>query len=264
MAGLVSPAVGAVMLLCALLSAPAAHSRASTDSEEAVGESTAALILGATPLLADDAAQRYLNLVGASIASITGSPYQWRFAMIDSADINAFALPGGIVLVTKGMATLARSEDELAYVLAHEIAHVLHQHHYRVVLRQRAAVAANSLLASDAGTEFRDLSIASAELFARGLDKRAEFQADRVGVIWMARAGYDPAAALGILESLSSIEGNSDRADWLFATHPSPMKRLDHLLASGLAELALGESKDELRKRRFQVFRRTIAGSGSQ
>ncbi len=224
-------------------------------SEEEVGVAAAARILGAAPLIDSASAQKYVNLVGSTLGQHSLGDHKWRFGLITTESINAFAAPGGFVLVTSGLVKSLHSEDELAFVIAHEMAHVLRGHHYKVVLRQKLAQqAAQSLQSTGVGVDAA-LSQASAEIYARGLDKGAEFEADRVGVELMARAGYDPAAAVGVLERLYSIKGNDPRAELLFSTHPSPAERLDALLQSGLDTLTrpapVSLSAREARFRRF-------------
>ena len=206
--------------------------------EEVVGATAAARIMGTAPLVESQAAQRYVNLVGSSIASRSDTTYKWRFGLIKSDSVNAFAAPGGFVLVTAGLVKSLQSEDELAFVLAHEIAHVVKRHHYRVVLRQRLAEQASAKLQASMG-EPADaaLSQASAQIYARGLDKTSEYEADRLGVELMTQAGYDPAAAMGVLERLQKIKGDDPRAELLFSTHPSPAERLDTVLQTGVEQL---------------------------
>ncbi len=141
-------------------------------------------------------------------------------------------------MVTSGLVKQLQNEDELAFVLAHEVAHVLQRHHYRVVLRQRLAeTAAKNLQAATGDAGNTALSQASAQIYARGLDKNSEFEADRLGVELMARAGYDPAASVGVLERLQRLKGDDPRAELLFSTHPSPAERLDTLLQTGVDAL---------------------------
>ncbi len=226
---------------------------AATD-EENVGNAAAAKILAAAPLVKDAAVQEYLNLVGNGIAAGLQLPYRWRFGLIESDHVNAFALPGGVILVTRGMARLISNEDELAYVLSHEIAHVARKHHYKVVQRQRLAAKANTALESMGDGSLKDLAGASAQIYARGLDKSAEFEADRLGVEIMTRAGYDPAAALGVLDTLANVDGGDGKAEWLFATHPQPTQRIDQLVNAGIADLPPGKGMTS-RAPRFGNFR---------
>lgn len=211
--------------------------RAQSD-EEKVGRAAAAQVLGAARLINSDASQQYLNLLGQSLASRGDAVYRWRFGAIESDAINAFAMPGGYILVSTGLLKILENEDELAFVLAHEIAHVSRKHHYQIVLRQKLAEQASKDLQSAVqGDEIAKLASASGQIYARGLDKGAEFEADRLGVEIMTRAGYDPLASLNVMERLLTFKGSDPRAELLFSTHPSPAERLDMLLQSGLDKL---------------------------
>ena len=206
--------------------------------EEEVGSVAAARIMGSAPLVDSPNAQRYVNLVGATVVRKADAPYKWRFGLIKTDSVNAFATPGGFVLVTAGLVRSLESEDELAFVLAHEIAHVLQRHHYRVIVKQRLAEKAmKSVQAASGSTQNAALSQASAQLFARGLDKSSEYEADRIGVELMTEAGYDPAAAISVLERLQKLKGDDPRAELLFQTHPSAFERMDVVFQSGIEQL---------------------------
>jgi len=172
---------------------------AQTD-EEKVGKLAAAQVLGAAPLVAADAAQQYVNVLGQALSAHSGANYKWHFGVIKSDAINAFAMPGGYVLLSSGLLKSLESEDELAFILAHEVAHVTRRHHYQVVQRQRLAdQAAKGLQAVTQDSDTGKLAQASGQIYARGLDKSAEFESDRLGVEIMTRAGYDPVAAINVL-----------------------------------------------------------------
>ena len=103
----------------------------SPEEEARSGEDIAAPVLGAAPPWKNAAVQRYVNLVGRRVADqAERRDVAWRFAVIDSPSINAMAFPGGIVVVTRGLYALLDSEDELAAVLGHEIAHVNRKHQW--------------------------------------------------------------------------------------------------------------------------------------
>jgi len=235
MIGKTTSLLRAVLFLCVLSSAQPVFAQS---DEEEVGSVAAARIMGSAPLIDAPNAQRYVNLVGASVARKADAPYKWRFGLIKTDSVNAFATPGGFVLVTAGLVRSLESEDELAFVLAHEIAHVLQRHHYRVIVKQRLAEQAmKSVQAASGYTQNAALSQASAQLFARGLDKSSEYEADRIGIELMTEAGYDPAAAIGVLERLQKLKGDDPRAELLFATHPSAFERMDVVFQSGIEQL---------------------------
>jgi predicted Zn-dependent protease len=226
------------------------------NDEDKVGKAAAAQILGAAPLLDIKLVNQYLNLVGNSVASISGAGYRWRFAAIKSDAVNAFAAPGGYVLVSVGLLKILESEDELAFVLAHEAVHVHRKHHYNVVKRQRLVdQAAQSLQSMDKENDLSVLSNLSGQMYARGLDKGAEYEADRLGVEAMTQAGYDPAAALSVLEKLMALQGSDPRAELLFSTHPSPASRIDQLIAAGVDKLPRPKQRLAPVEQRFKNFR---------
>ncbi len=229
---------------------------AQTD-EEKVGKSAAAQVLGAAPLLPNDAVQQYANLLGMALVPYAGANYKWHFGIIKSDSINAFAMPGGYVILSAGLLKTLDNEDEMAFVVAHEIAHVARRHYYQVVQRQRLAEqAAKGLQAVTQDSDTAKLAQASGQIYARGLDKTAEFEADRLGVEFMTRAGYDPAAAISVLEKLQRLKGDDPRAELLFSTHPSPSERLDMLLQAGIDKLPQPKEgkPNPARDARFQKF----------
>jgi len=245
------------LLLQALLLMPSVHSQ--TD-EENVGKAAAAQILGGAKLLPSPQSQQYVNLVGNAVATRSGLNYKLRIGVIKSEGINAFAMPGGFVLLSSGLLSTLETEDELAFVLSHELAHVARKHHYQIVQRQRLAdQAAKGLLSVTDDLETGKLAQASGQIYARGLDKFAEFEADRMGVEFMTRAGYDPAAALNVLEKLQRLKGDDPRAELLFSTHPSPMERMDQLLQSGIDKLPRPAADgNAVRENRFRLFQSSL------
>lgn len=228
---------------------------AQTD-EEKVGRAAAALVLGAAPLVQNEGAQQYVNELGMLLAPHSGANYKWHFGVIRSDAINAFATPGGYVMVASGLAKSLDSEDEMAFIVAHEISHVAKRHYYQVVQRQRLAEqAAKGLQSVTQDGDTAKLAQASGQIYARGLDKNSEFEADRMAVEIVTRAGYDPAAAINVLEKLRALKGDDPRTELLFSTHPSPSERLDMLLQAGIDKLPRVHLKPVLgRVSRFQRF----------
>jgi predicted Zn-dependent protease len=204
----------------------------SREDEIAVGRNVTGTILGAAPLVNDVALQQYVNKVGRWVASQSErADLPWHFGVIDSNDVNAFAAPGGYVLITKGLYLRLTSEAQLAGVLGHEIAHVVQKHHLKVMQKQ-------ALL--DVGTSFLKDKISKnkltqravstgAEISARNLDKSAEFEADSMGTVLAARAGYDAYGLAEVLQDMETINNNDGSVALLFQTHPHPDDRLAQL-----------------------------------
>ena len=213
--------------------------------EIAVGREVAGRMLGAAPLVADPGLQAYVNRVGRWVASQTERPdLPWHFGVIDSPAINAFAAPGGYVLITRGLYEILDSEAQLAGVLGHEIGHIVQRHHV-TVMQKSAAVSAGAQLAQarDRSAIVSNLIGTGAEVFARGLDKSAEFEADRMGVVLAARAGYSPYGLVEVLHKLSARGSEDASLALLFKTHPHPGERLTEIgeaLAPRAAALPAG------------------------
>ncbi|MEO8165222.1 MAG: M48 family metalloprotease [Betaproteobacteria bacterium] len=197
-----------------------------------IGQHIAGNLLGAAPLVKSPALQVYVNRVGRWVASNSERPnLKWTFGVIDSNDVNAFAAPGGYVFITRGLYSLLRDEAELAGVLGHEIAHVVKKHHLKVLQKSQAIDLGSKVLKKQMGDDkiAQKLVGSGAQILARGLDKEAEFEADRMGVVLAARAGYDPFGLPAVLQEISAASANSSAVALLFKTHPHPDERLARL-----------------------------------
>ena len=198
--------------------------------EEKLGREISGRLLGSAPLVKDDKLQQYVNKVGRYVAAQSKRPdLNWTFGVLESPSVNAFAAPGGYVFLTRGLYVLLKSEAELAGVLAHEIGHVNARHHVKLMQKQRAIGMGKELLAKKAESDgVKALVGNGAEIFARSLDKDAEYQADRLGVQYATRAGYDTYGLASVLDRLNA-DGDTDKLTLLYKTHPLPAARLDHL-----------------------------------
>jgi predicted Zn-dependent protease len=221
----------------------------SEQDEQAMGREIAGRMLGAAPLVNDAALQAYVNRVGRWIAQQSERPdLPWRFAVIDTASINAFAAPGGYVMLTRGLYDILDSEAQLAGVLAHEIGHVVKRHHVTVMQKSAALSAGSQIAQRDNRSAMINNMIGSgAEVFARGLDKSAEYEADAVGVVLAARAGYNPFGLVDVLHKLVARGAGDNSMALLFKTHPLPgdrLAQLGELLTPNLARLPAGREPD--------------------
>jgi predicted Zn-dependent protease len=215
----------------------------SENDEITLGKDVAANLLGASPLVNDPALQAYVNKVGLWIALHTSRPnLPWRFGVLDTNSVNAFATPGGYVFITRGMLMRMRDESELAGVLAHEISHVVEKHALNTMRKGKLVDMASDALSRNK-PEYAKLVSAGTEIFARGLDKEDEFAADRMGVVLAARAGYDPYGLPATLQTLSSINPKDDAVSLMFKTHPDSEKRLE--LVSNTMEGHLDQYADQ-------------------
>lgn len=224
----------------------------SEQEELAMGREIAGRMLGAAPLVNDAALQAYVNRVGRWVALQSERPeLPWRFGVIDSASVNAFAAPGGYVLLTRGLYEILDSEAQLAGVLAHEIGHVVKRHHVTVMQKSAALSAGAQIAQRDNRSAILNNMIGTgAEVFARGLDKGAEYEADAVGVVLAARAGYNPFGLVDVLHKLSARGAADASVALLFKTHPLPgdrLAQLGELLAPAMARFQ-GGREPEIRR----------------
>ena len=175
------------------------------EEELALGPEITGRILGARPLWNDADAQRRVNLVGRWVASQTSRPeLPWTFGVIDTPEVNAFAAPGGYILVTRGLYELLSSDSELAAALGHEISHCVQRDHYNVIRKQEMADAGKERRAERQPTPATDSLAGSyarryaeehgAAIMLTSLDREAEYRADEGAEYYLARAGMNPLA----------------------------------------------------------------------
>jgi predicted Zn-dependent protease len=200
-----------------------------------IGHGIATNLLGASSLLANNEVQQYVNQVGRWLSLQTERPdLPWQFGVLASTDINAFATPGGTIFITNGLLQKLNNESELAGVLAHEMVHVLRKHHL-TALQKDARMDLASDLAGEALKDKADPAVlnkaikAGTEVYARGLDKNDEFEADRMGIVIATRAGYDPYGLPAVLQMLDASNAQDSSLALMFKTHPAPRERISLL-----------------------------------
>jgi beta-barrel assembly-enhancing protease len=202
----------------------------SGEEEMQIGREIAGNLLGASPLVKDAALQKYINQVGRWVASQSERDnLSWHFGVIESEDINAFAMPGGYVVVTKGLYRKLQNEAQLAGVLAHEIAHIVQNHHIKLLQKTQLLDLGADLIGKQIGRDNRVIKKiigSGAEICARSLDKDAEFEADRMGVTLTARSGYEPYGLPEVLQVIGQTNTDDGSVGLLFKTHPHPDDRL--------------------------------------
>ena len=222
-----------------------ATTQMSEPQEIDLGKQWAATLLGAAPLMAHPELQSYVNALGRWISLHSERPdLPWAFGVLESDNVNAFATPGGYILLTKGLIARMKNEAELAGVLGHEITHVIQKHHLKAIQKAAGLQAGANILTEFAAAKGRNPAAADKlvggikELMLRGLDKDDEFESDRMGVVLAARAGYDPYGLPAVLQMLNSMNASDSELALMFSTHPAPSARLDAL------ERAMGSQLD--------------------
>lgn len=214
----------------------------SDEEEYYVGRAVAARLLQNYPLYENSKLTNYINLIGKTIALHSEKPFTYggyHFAVLNSNEINAFACPGGIILITRGMIQLAQSEDELAAILAHEIAHINHRDGINSIKQARwteALTIIGTKAARQYGSEelIRLVNIFEGSvddvlktLIVNGYSRTQEFSADEKTLSYLAKAGYNPYALINVLERLKN--SNTSYGAGIFKTHPQPEERINNI-----------------------------------
>jgi Zn-dependent protease with chaperone function len=246
--GMLSSLGGQVGSLFGMAAKAAPKSADELAAEElALGPAIAGRLLGARPLWNDASAQQRVNRVGRWVASQTSRPdLPWTFGVIDAPEVNAFAAPGGYILVTRGMYELLSSDGELAAVLGHEISHCVQRDHYNVIRKQELAAAGKELALNQisAGSETVAGSYArryadqyGATVMLTALDRDAEYHADEAAEFYLARAGLNPLALYAVLQKMTALGSRSAMLAQLVKTHPPLDARMDRIDRRGYGVL---------------------------
>ncbi|MGV1097867.1 M48 family metalloprotease [Thiovibrio sp. JS02] len=234
------------------------------EQEYYLGRAVAASLLGRYPVHGDQAASLYLNRLGQTLAEFSDRPETYggyHFLLIADEGINAFAAPGGLILVSRGMLRCCKDEDQVAAVLAHEIGHVQQKHGLQAIRKSRLT-SAFSLMATEGARQLGSPELAgltdifensindvTATLVNSGYSRAFEREADAAALAILSRAGYDPRALVAML---GEMEARLQPKSLDFAkTHPDPTERIEEL--APLLASAKEASGKALRRKRFQL-----------
>jgi predicted Zn-dependent protease len=242
-------------------------SRPITDSEEYyVGRAVAARILTKYKLDQNAGLTEYVNEVGQTVARKSTRPDPFRgyhFAVLDTEEINAFAAPGGIIFVTRGLIKTCKNEEQLAAVLAHEVAHIANKDGINSISKARwsevwtamgkeaVTVYGGSVAAGLVSLFEGTIDDVFKTIVVNGYSRSAEEAADAAAVTTLSRAGYDPTAVVALLKTMEAK--GKGATGGIFKTHPATSDRLSKVKASATAApTAKGEAK------RTQRFKETV------
>jgi len=195
----------------------------------------------------DPSLQRYTNEIGQGLAEVSHRPnIQYHYMVVDKPFINAFALPGGYVYITRGMLAHLNSEAELAGVLGHETGHITARHG---VKRLQKAMASQFVLAGVAiATESEGLVQGSSILLTAALQtysRKDEHQADELGNLYAFKAEYDPTKSMGFLKTLKKMDKTTPSAvEVIFRTHPLTEDRIERVEAQSQELARQGRGRD--------------------
>lgn len=202
--------------------------------------------------------QGMVERVGQRLARVSHrQTLSYRFTLLDSSEVNAFALPGGYIYITRGLIAYLNSEDELAAVLGHEIGHVTARHSVRQHSASTVTGLLTAVIGAQAGSGGQELANLAGTALVRGYGREHELESDRLGAEYLAKAGYRPDAMLDVIRVLKNQEQHELRQaqaegreanvyHGLFATHPDNDRRLQEVVAAAqpLRSAAVSSAND--------------------
>lgn len=211
----------------------------SEQEELSLGRQAAGQLLRSEPVSRNPEQNAAVRRVGRAIAAVSGMKgANWAFYVIDKKEPNAFCLPGGIIFVNSGIFAYARNDDQLAAVIGHEVAHALAHHGAERMSRQMAVALPGVAVAGVLGTQSPELAGVFARVYGVGAQvgyalphsREQEYEADRIGLILMAKAGYDPEAAVSFWQNMRRAGGSRPPA--FLSTHPAGDARIKAIAAA--------------------------------
>ena len=217
--------------------------------------------------------QKSVNPVNLQLPSIKAGcggidVFSGSFSFINSDEINAFALPGGKVFFTKGLALRLTNEAQMAGVLGHEIGHVTAEHadkHISQAMILNGGVAITGAVLGDGGTGTQLAMQAletSAGLFALKFSRSDELEADRLGMRYMRKAGYDPRGLRGVMELFLELSAGGRQPEFL-STHPDPQRRIEQIdeKTKNLGDTTLRIDEERFQREFLQPLRAKFGGA---
>lgn len=235
----------------------------SEDEEYYIGRAVAASLISQFRLLENKKLTDYVNHVGQTVALHSDKPQTYggyHFAILDSSEINAFACPGGIIFITRGMLNAVRNEDELAAVLAHEVGHISHRDGISAIKKARWTEAV-TIIGSKAAREYGSKELSSLvnifegsiddivkTLVVNGYGQSQEYDADKAALGYLAKAGYNPGALKDFIGRLIT-KGRATEGG-LLKTHPATSDRLKEV-ENNMPSVNIDQSSVQLRAKRF-------------
>jgi predicted Zn-dependent protease len=195
--------------------------------------------------------QNYINSVGLKVAAVSHKPYfDFHYTALEDDTVNAFALPGGYIYITRGMLEKLESEAQLAAVFGHETVHVVARHSSAQISREIGIEVALSAVSSKAPGGAMQVAGIARQIVGLGYSRAQEKQADLAGLDYMVKAGYDPHAMVQTMQMLEE-ENQGGQIEFL-STHPSPENRVGYIsqaiINRGYQNLNLKVGKEDYKK----------------
>lgn len=237
-----------------------------TEEEEYyVGRAVSALILSRYEIYRNSALTTYVNRVGNAAAVYSDRPETfagYHFLVLDTDEVNALAAPGGFIFITRGLLKRCRNEEMLGCILAHEVGHVAARHGLQSIKKSRLLDAfkimgehlSDKYTPEQLGqlTQVFENALAdiTEKLIERGYDRKYEYEADKLGVDFAVRTGYDPNGMGDFLQTMVDTPGGEGAVGW-FKTHPSAADRLKRVNKQ-IGGISSTPAQQKVRTSRFQ------------
>ena len=200
-----------------------------SDEEMAqTGAQSFALIAQKTPVSQNGSTVRYVSCVANTVTREMTANQAWDVKVFESKEVNAFALPGGKIGVYTGLLKVAKTQDQLAAVLGHEVSHVVARHSAERYSQSVAGSVGAGVLGAATGID-PQLYGAAGQLLLLRFSRTQESEADLLGLDYMARAGFDPRGAVSLWRNMAALGG--DKPAEILSTHPSDETRIQALEA---------------------------------
>jgi predicted Zn-dependent protease len=180
------------------------------------------------PQTKDGKQSRYVNCIADGIIQQLAEKRAWEVSVFDSKEVNAFALPGGKIGVYNGMFAVAKNQDQLAAVMAHEVSHVLAQHSNERASMSELQNIGVAIASSQTGVSPELIGLGSQLFFALPYSRKHETEADLLGLELMAKAGFDPRQAVDLWVNMGKASGGGKPPE-LMSTHPSDQTRIQQI-----------------------------------
>ena len=236
----------------------------STQQEVEIGTNYASQIAKELPLIQDAEINRYITTLGTSLARVADQRnLDWHFHVVDSREVNAFAVPGGYIYVNRGLIERSTSMAQVAGVVGHEIGHVTRRHSVKQMQKAQGTNIGATLLctltaACNSGLTQAALSIGANAAFAK-FSRTDEAEADEVGVQYVVKAGIDPNGIPEMFEILQKERKTTPtEVDRFFASHPMEESRISdtkQMIAAYPATQLRGLARDT---KEFQAFKKRL------
>ncbi len=203
----------------------------STSQEVSLGKEFAAQVDTTNPISDDSVLVDYVNEVGQKVAKFSDrSDLNYRFAVIDTPIVNAFACPGGYIYLYAGLLNVMENEAQLAGVLAHEISHVVARHGVKRLQQILGLQVLLSIALGESGELTQQAVGLGLSVLLQAHSRENEFEADEYGTLYMQKAGYNPQGMVQLLEKLLEMSsGESGFLEKVMATHPPTRDRIERV-----------------------------------